>query len=792
MYAYIWDRRTGGYILTTRAAAFTAHEIRPVFAEELELTGMSERFSYPKGDPRPLLWAQKNVYLLNGEKVAELKHAQYGKPLTVEYAFEGKRKLKPVDVDAMIKKNSAMLDLIAADSVKRAKELYDKDISQCDIAYIAFSGGKDSAALLNICHEVLPLSVPVVFSDTDMELPDTYEVWDEVQKRYSDREFIKARAENSALDNWRLFGPPSRTIRWCCSVHKSTPALMYLKEKLHKSAIRAMAFVGVRRDESHSRSLYEDDSADGKKNASQINQMPILDWGSHELWLYIFANNLIINPAYRKGFGRIGCIMCPESSARHVWFVNRVFEKSAKPYNQIILNSSTKSLKTSDDKSSFIGDMNWAIRKSGAVLNNSLSLPFEVSECLTTTFHSPHFSESLFYEWIKTIGTISEINEQRSLKLTNFPDSEIIFSYFVENPGGKIVFHFPNAEIQKKALPLLRPFLRKVLACVACGSCEAECRQGAIVCRNGKIQINDSKCIHCKSCYDIDFACWRLMSMRIPEKSQSTVVSINNYYTFGLREKGKDRWITTLVELDDRFFPWNEVHPLGNKMVESARNWFIQAGLIYESNKKTTPLVELFRIKGGEDMTGWNFIWTSLVNNSALIKWFVNIANIGVTNTVQTLSDLIANDFPSIGNSTIHGALAALKDLLSKSPLSGTDAVTTIEMKGRTVTSITRQAREVSNLVLLYGLYLIAHKANRSSFSVRELMTSELDSPYVSPLVAFGISPETFKRQCEGLRSKYPEYISTTFTFGNDGVDVHPDKYSVDDILRLALEQTEY
>jgi exosortase A len=32
--------------------------------------------------------------------------------------------------------------------------------------------------------------------------------------------------------------------------------------------------------------------------------------------------------------------------------------------------------------------------------------------------------------------------------------------------------------------------------------------------------------------------------------------------------------------------------------------------------------------------------------------------------------------------------------------------------------------------------------------------------------VAFGISPDTFKKQCEGLRTRYPDYISTTFTHG--------------------------
>lgn len=787
MYAYIWDRRTGGYLLTTRAAAFTAHEIRPVFAEELELTGMSERFSYPKGDPRPLLWAQKNVYLLNGEKVAELKHAQYGKPLTVEYAFEGKRKLKPVDVDAMIKKNSAMLDLIAADSVKRAKELYDKDISQCDIAYIAFSGGKDSAALLNICHEVLPLSVPVVFSDTDMELPDTYEVWDEVQKRYPDREFIKARAENSALDNWRLFGPPSRTIRWCCSVHKSTPALMYLKEKLHKSAIRAMAFVGVRRDESHSRSLYEDDSADGKKNASQINQMPILDWGAHELWLYIFANNLIINPAYKKGIGRIGCIMCPDASARYVWFANKIYPKGVKKYTDIIIDTSQKAFTSDADKQLFIDKADWSARKSGEVLKNTLSSPFENTEKLTTTFHSPFFSKSLFYEWIKTIGTLKETNGQQSLLLSSSSELEITFSYSEEKPGGKVVFHFSNAEIQKKALPLIRPFLRKVLSCIACGCCEAECGQGAIICKNGKIQINESKCIHCKSCYDIELTCWRFKSMFKSENTENSMRSINRYNHFGLRQN----WLSVLLEMKNSFFPWNDSHPLGNKMVQSARAWFKEAGLT-DSKQQVTPLLQIIEKFHVEDIQAWDFIWFSLSNNSLIVKWAVTQLEINHGYSRQEMFDAIQEISPELKSNSIEDGLTSLKETVSLSPLGGENGVGRIDFKGKQWVSFTRQAREVSNLVLLYGLYLIAHKANRSSFSVRELMTSELDSPFVSPIVAFGISPETFKRQCEGLRSKYPDYISTTFTFGNDGVDVYPDKYSVDDVLRLALEQTEY
>ena len=216
-----------------------------MFAPELSLTGMGKHFVYDTHEIRPLLWAQKNVYLVNGEKVAQLNNTQYGKSLNIQIFFEEKLTLEPVDIKAMVAANTAIMDIVVADAKRRTKELYDDSIKRCDIAYIAFSGGKDSVTLLDICHRVLPLSVPVIFSDTDMELPDTYKVWDEIQTRYPEREFICAKAESSALENWRVFGPPSRTIRWCCSVHKSTPALMCLKRKLRKSAVKVMAFVGV-------------------------------------------------------------------------------------------------------------------------------------------------------------------------------------------------------------------------------------------------------------------------------------------------------------------------------------------------------------------------------------------------------------------------------------------------------------------------------------------------------------------------------------------------------------------
>ncbi len=222
MYSYVFDVNTHGYLLTTQTGKYVANEIRPVFALELDLTGLGQYFEYDPHETRPLMWGIKNTYLIAdtdedgksyGRKVAQLNDTQYGKPLNIQVFFEGKLKLHPVDVDAMIAANSEIMDIVIADAKRRTKELYDESIKRCDIAYIAFSGGKDSVALLDICHRVLPLSVPIVFSDTDMELPDTYTVVEKIKTLYPEREFITARAETPALENWRVFGPPSRTIR---------------------------------------------------------------------------------------------------------------------------------------------------------------------------------------------------------------------------------------------------------------------------------------------------------------------------------------------------------------------------------------------------------------------------------------------------------------------------------------------------------------------------------------------------------------------------------------------------
>ncbi|MDR2343909.1 MAG: phosphoadenosine phosphosulfate reductase family protein [Spirochaetaceae bacterium] len=797
MYSYIWDKKTRGYLLTTQTGKFVANEIRPVFAQELSLTGLGRHFEYDRRETRPLMWAQKNIYIVAdineksepyGRKVAQLNKTQYGKPLNIQVFFEGKLRLAPVNIKAMVAANAGIMDIIVADAKRRTKELYDGGIERRDIAYIAFSGGKDSVALLDICHRVLPLSVPVIFSDTDMELPDTYKVWEEIQNRYPEREFIRAKAESSALENWRVFGPPSRAIRWCCSVHKSTPALMTLKRKLRKSAIKVMAFVGVRGDESHSRSFYED-ATDGAKNASQLNLMPILDWGAHELWLYIFANDLLVNCAYKKGLNRVGCLMCPESSERHLCLVNTMYPAEIKHYSDIIVRTSSKVFKNATDKAEFIGD-GWQARKSGVILQETLAKPLEEDNELKTTFQSPHFQKDLFYEWIKTLGTVvrEHGSEQRRLKLPNTLDYGIPFSFNAPyTGGGTVTFEFRSQSEQTALLPILMPFLKKVSACIACCCCEAECTFGAISVKNGKIKVDGTKCTKCHMCYNIDNSCWRYFSMRMPEKSQSRMVKIHSYKTFGLQET----YVSTFVEMRERFFPWVDKHPLGKNMVPAAHNWFMEGLLTNNDGRTPSALLDIFERFGSSYSLGWDFVWIALANNSILVKWFISSTDIGIVYTPEQLAQILNNSYPELTESVVRGGLQSLKNMVKNSPLGSDNGVAHCEFKGKILQSITRRAKDVHQLTILYGLYLIAAKAERGSFTVRELLTADVESVFVSPLVAFGITPDTFKKQCEGLRTKYPGYISTTFTHGNDGLEVFPQKHTIEDVIMFALEDIE-
>ena len=263
MYNYEWDPNTGGYILTTKMAGITK-ELRPVFYEELELLGLKKwGWKYPKTE-KPLLWAETRRYIYRGRLVAEAGGGGlYSRP-TLK-VLEENLIIEPVDVENMVEKNKILMNGIVQSTLENIYSTFNKYKSRkYDVFYVAFSGGKDSIVLLDLVQRALPHNeFKVVFSDTTMEVSDTYKAVDKARERWNTLDFYIAKSMYTAQESWRLFAPPGRTQRWCCSVHKSTPSILLLREVAKKDNLKVLVFDGVRAEESDARATYSMTS-DGK------------------------------------------------------------------------------------------------------------------------------------------------------------------------------------------------------------------------------------------------------------------------------------------------------------------------------------------------------------------------------------------------------------------------------------------------------------------------------------------------------------------------------------------------
>ena len=121
-----------------------------------------------------------------------------------------------------------------------------------------------------------------------------------------------------------------------------------------------------------------------------------------EVWLYLFLNNLPINDAYRKGLGRVGCIVCPFGSDWNDYLCNHVFPETAAPFIEKIRELVRK--RGVKDVDSYIKTGNWKIRAGGkgGETHSKVSI--------ISTAQAPDFKALLTYpkenvfEWLKVLG----------------------------------------------------------------------------------------------------------------------------------------------------------------------------------------------------------------------------------------------------------------------------------------------------------------------------------------------------------------------------------------------------
>ena len=245
MYGYEWTNEYGIFRLTIDAKL--QKEIRPVFHEELDFFGMDEYWDYPKDTDAPLLWAEGvRRYVLNGTAVAEAQGGGFYTKPTIRRLTEERLQLQAVDVERLYEVNRRLMVSLEQKAIRFIQDQHAKYAPLGYSFICAFSGGKDSLVLLDLVSKALaPSDFYAVFSNTGMELSDTLQAVEESKKRWPQLRFEEAKSHLDPIESWEEFGPPGRRMRWCCSVHKSVPTILKLREITGNYNSKAVVFDGV-------------------------------------------------------------------------------------------------------------------------------------------------------------------------------------------------------------------------------------------------------------------------------------------------------------------------------------------------------------------------------------------------------------------------------------------------------------------------------------------------------------------------------------------------------------------
>ena len=217
--------------------------------------------------------------------------------------------------------------------------------------YVAFSGGKDSQCVYELC-KMAGVKFDAHYSVTSVDPPELMRF---IKKQYSDVEweyhywndgkpqhyFPDGKPRNITM--WNLIAdhtiPPTRQARYCCSQLKETGGAgrVVVTGVRWAESVRRKALHGVADIQTESKKLHEEakdnptykmnknggivfmDDNDGArrmveqcyaKKKTTIN--PIVDWEDEDVWE--FLNDVAQVPhceLYDEGFTRLGCIGCP-------------------------------------------------------------------------------------------------------------------------------------------------------------------------------------------------------------------------------------------------------------------------------------------------------------------------------------------------------------------------------------------------------------------------------------------------------------------------------------------------
>ena len=488
-------------------------DLRPVFPEErllLELL-LDKK---PNEFAQKSVWASNSRYYIDGKSVAlststfqtadtdalAEKLSLYISDNSYEYFDE--------IIERFILANKDRLFFLKEEAfafVRHAAKKFDEER-----IVISFSGGKDSTATADVVVKALSNpSLVHIFGDTTLEFPSTIEYARRFRENHPQAIFEIARNDEQVFyDVCEDIGPPARMMRWCCSMFKTGPITRVINGFYRNQQI--LTFYGIRKSESVSRSKYNriEDSAEAVKIQQQTVASPIFFWKDIDVWLYLLAEKVDFNDAYRLGYDRVGCWCCPNNNQR-AQFLSRIYmPEQSKKWRSFLIAFAKKIGKP--DPEVYVDSGKWKARQGGNGLPAAGDVKIRFTNC-TAEDHAKIYSlvrpydDELIGMFVpfgrlapelgkKLLREVVVLDSRTNVPILSIqPFSQDGYEYAVKVKTMNVADH---DDLQR----MVGYQIRKFNACRKCLKCESICRAGAISTVGDSYYIDPNKCVHCKMC----------------------------------------------------------------------------------------------------------------------------------------------------------------------------------------------------------------------------------------------------------------------------------------------------